>query len=93
VNDRLHHEFVGALLVGKGRPQKQCSCSQAAGQSAAPAELRSRLGLAVRRAGALWRCAAVLAPLLALPAAAPLGVEPSNGAGAAAPDCSGAHHV
>jgi hypothetical protein len=64
---------------------------QATGQAAAPAELRSRLGLAVRKAGTLWRCAAVLAPLLALPAAAPLGVEPSNGASGAASDCSGDH--
>ena len=66
-----------------------CACAQATGQAAAPAELRSRLGLAVRKAGTLWRCAAVLAPLLALPAAAPLGVEPSNGASGAASDCSG----
>ena len=72
------------------RTSVETSCTQATGPAAAPAELRSRLGLAIRKLQGLWRAGAALAPLLSLPAAAPLGVEPSSGASSAASDHSGA---
>lgn len=61
---------------------------QATGAEAAPAELRARLGLAIRKLQRLWRAGAALAPLLSLSATTPLGVEPGSSARSAASDRS-----
>ena len=56
-----------------------CALGKGASSEAAPAEVRSQLGLAIRELkGDLWRVAASLAPLLSMPDAAPLGQELSR---------------
>lgn len=58
---------------------KGCVSGKGASSEAAPAEVRSQLGLVIRELKSdLWRVAAALAPLLSMPAAAPLGQELSR---------------
>lgn len=90
---RLHRQ-AGDTNNHPGRPDPgvqqwdagSCVCGAVVGVAAGASEgqeLRVQLGRAIRQLKANWKLGVVLVPLLQLPAATPLGIEPGSADAAA----------
>jgi hypothetical protein len=86
----LLHSHVCELQAVHRRLSSAGGAGAAGGGADAAPDARVQLGRAIRQLKGNWKLAAVLVPLLQLPSAAPLGVEPGSQGMDAARTASGA---